>query len=102
AIVDTNAALDQARTRLAELRAALPSREQAVRDRRLGATVTGTDLTLVALDAYVKGAGRLQSERPSCAVQWWMLAALGRIESRHGTIFGSEVRPDGRTSIRII
>ena len=31
-----------------------------------------------------------------------MIAALGRIESRHGTIFGSQVRPDGRTSIRII
>jgi membrane-bound lytic murein transglycosylase B len=102
AIVDTNAALDDARARLADLRERLPAREQAVRDRRLGATVEGTDLSLVALDAYVKGAARSQSERPSCGMQWWMLAALGRIESRHGTIFGSEVRPDGRTSIRII
>jgi membrane-bound lytic murein transglycosylase B len=31
-----------------------------------------------------------------------MIAALGRIESRHGTIFGSQVRPDGRTTVRII
>ena len=102
AIVETQAALEAARARNSELRGRLPAREQAVRDRRLGATVADTDLTLVALDAYVKGAARVQSERPSCGMQWWMVAALGRIESRHGTIFGSEVRPDGRTSIRII
>ena len=101
-IVETQIALDSARARLAELHERLPAREQAVRDRRLGATVADTDLTLVALDAYVRGAARLQGERPACRMQWWMIAALGRIESRHGTIFGSEVRPDGRTSIRII
>jgi membrane-bound lytic murein transglycosylase B len=50
----------------------------------------------------VKAAQRVQTDRPACGLQWWMIAALGRIESRHGTIFGSQVRPDGRTSIRIL
>lgn len=102
AIVDTQAALEQARTRRDELHRLIPVREQAVRDRRMGALVADTDLTLVALDAYVKAAAQVGRERPSCGIEWWMIAALGRIESRHGTIFGSEVRPDGRTSIRII
>jgi membrane-bound lytic murein transglycosylase B len=102
AIVETQALLDTTRARLAELHDALPAREQAVRDRRMGALVADTDITLVVLDAYVKAAQRIQSERPACGLQWWMIAALGRIESHHGTIFGSQVRPDGRTSIRII
>jgi membrane-bound lytic murein transglycosylase B len=102
AIVETQAVLDATRAQLVELNDALPAREQAVRDRRMGALVADTDITLVVLDAYVKAAQRIQSERPSCGLQWWMIAALGRIESRHGTIFGSSVRPDGRTSIRIL
>jgi membrane-bound lytic murein transglycosylase B len=102
ALVETQATLDAATVRLAELTDLLPRREQAVRDRRMGATVTGTDLTLVALDAYVKAAAQVRDERSSCGMEWWMIAALGRIESRHGTIYGSEVRPNGQTSIRII
>jgi hypothetical protein len=101
-IVETQATLDTTRTRLAELRDDLPAREQAVRDRRMGALVADTDITLVVLDAYVKAAQRIQSDRPACGISWWSIAALGRIESHHGTIFGSQVRPDGRTSIRII
>jgi membrane-bound lytic murein transglycosylase B len=102
AIVETQAVLDSTRARLVELQDDLPAREQAVRDRRMQALVADTDISLVVLDAYVKAARRIQADRPSCGMQWWMIAALGRIESRHGTIFGSQVRPDGRTSIRII
>jgi hypothetical protein len=101
-IVDTQATLDATRARLVELHDSVPSRERAVRDRRMEARVTGTDITLVVLDAYVKAARRLQADRPACGIQWWMIAALGRIESRHGTIFGSQVRPDGSTTVRII
>lgn len=102
ALVDTQAELDASRTRLTALREELPRREQAVRDRRMTALVDGTDITLVVLDAYVKAAARLRQERPACGIEWWMIAALGRIESRHGTIFGGEVQPNGRTSVRII
>jgi membrane-bound lytic murein transglycosylase B len=101
-IVETQATLDAARAQLVDLQDSLPAREQALRDRRMGALVSDTDITLVVLDAYVKAARRIQADRPSCGIQWWMIAALGRIESRHGTIFGSLVRPDGRTSARII
>jgi membrane-bound lytic murein transglycosylase B len=101
-IIETQATLDGARARLVDLQDGLPAREQAVRDRRMGALVADTDITLVVLDAYVKAARRIQTDRPGCGIQWWMIAALGRIESRHGTIFGSQVRPDGRTTVRII
>lgn len=102
AIVDTQALLDESHARLTALRDDLPRREQAVRDRRMTALVDGTDITLVVLDAYVKAAARMRQQRASCGIEWWMIAALGRIESRHGTIFGSQVQPDGRTSVRII
>jgi membrane-bound lytic murein transglycosylase B len=101
-LVTAHSAIDDATRRLASLSSSLPAREQAVRDRRLGAQVVGTDLTLVVLDAYAKAATRERRERPSCALEWWMIAALARIESRHGTYGGAEVLPDGRTSQPII
>jgi membrane-bound lytic murein transglycosylase B len=94
--------IDQAVARGSSLTTSIPAREQAVRDRRMGATVTGTDMTLVALDAYVKAGRRVAAERPQCRIDWWMIAALGRIESAHGTIFGSQVQPNGQTTVRIV
>jgi hypothetical protein len=88
--------------RVGELRAALPGHEQAVRDRRIVARVVGADLSLVVLDAYVKAAERQRRAAPGCGIEWWMLAALGRIESFHGTYRGSTVLADGTTSQRII
>lgn len=91
------------RTRHADRQTArLPALEAALRDARLTSDVTGTDLPLVALDAYVRAANQMAGEKAACGLQWQMLAALGRIESRHGRVNGSSLRPDGRTVVPII
>jgi membrane-bound lytic murein transglycosylase B len=80
----------------------VPALEAALRDARMAAFVIDTDLPLVALDAYVRAAARLASEKPQCRMQWTMIAALGRIESRHGHINGATLQADGRPTVRII
>lgn len=67
----------------------------AVERAKVGALVDGTDLPLLALDAYVRAARTLRAADPSCGVPWWALAGIGRTESRHGHYRGSEVDPDG-------
>lgn len=64
-------------------------------DWRLGSDVSGSDIPLVVLDAYVKAAETMGRERPECAIAWWGLAAVGRVESRHGTAGGTRPGPDG-------
>ncbi len=71
-------------------------------DWRLAADVVGTDLPLVALDAYVRAANRLAAEQPTCGLRWWGLAGIGKVESGHGTAGGSRLGADGKTSSRII
>jgi membrane-bound lytic murein transglycosylase B len=84
------------------LTAAIPGLEQRLRDTRLLATVVGTDIPLLALNAYVKAGRRLAADRPSCGITWWMIAALGRIESRHGSYGASQLVVDGRASPKIL
>jgi hypothetical protein len=49
----------------------------------------------VAVDAYVRAAGRLATEDPSCGIRWTLLAAIGRVESNHGRFGGVMLRDDG-------
>jgi Transglycosylase SLT domain len=49
----------------------------------------------VAVDAYVRAAGRLAAEDPSCGIRWTLLAAIGRVESNHGRFGGAMLRDDG-------
>ena len=72
------------------------------RSARMSALVVGTDLPLVALDAYVRAATKLSIESPQCGLQWPMIAAVGRIESKHGNVNGATLRPDGQTTVAII
>ncbi len=88
--------------RVAELVARVPSLEAALRDARMTALIVGTDLPLVAVDAYVRAAAKLAAEKPQCSLDWTIIAAIGRIESRHGNINGATLRPDGRATVRII
>jgi membrane-bound lytic murein transglycosylase B len=74
---------------------AVADAEAAVTSARLNATVDGTDISTVALDAYWRAQRTLQLSDPGCRVSWWALAGIGRTESRHGTYLGSEVAPDG-------
>ncbi|MGI8938832.1 MAG: lytic murein transglycosylase [Iamia sp.] len=39
---------------------------------------------------------------PTCGIEWWARAGIGRVESGHGTFDGAEVRPDGTLTKRII
>jgi membrane-bound lytic murein transglycosylase B len=100
--VDAAALVEENTRREADLTGRLPALESALRDARMSAFVAGTDLPLVALDAYVRAASRLSAEKPQCRLQWTMIAALGRIESRHGHINGATLQADGRPTVRII
>ncbi|MCB0960589.1 MAG: hypothetical protein KDB04_13860 [Acidimicrobiales bacterium] len=67
------------------------------REARLEADVDAAPLTLVALHAYWRAA-----QLAPCRVPWWVIAGVGRVETRHGTAFGSRVTPDGDTTVHII
>lgn len=69
---------------------------------RLNATIDGTDLSTIALDAYWRAQQTLGRTNPTCRASWWMLAGIGRTESRHGTYLGSSVAPGGRVDPPII
>jgi hypothetical protein len=71
-------------------------------DWRLTADVVGSDLPLVALDAYVKASVRMAFERPECGLRWSGLAAVGKVESGHGTYGGSRLTAAGDASQPIV
>ncbi|CAN5436742.1 hypothetical protein BH10ACT1_BH10ACT1_36290 [soil metagenome] len=91
------AGADKARRRLdaagEDLQGALVDRRRA----RLTARVEGVDLTLVDLHAYWRAAAVAP-----CTIPWWVLAGVGKVETRHGTAQGSTVGADGTTSKRIL
>ncbi|MEM9465352.1 MAG: lytic transglycosylase domain-containing protein [Actinomycetota bacterium] len=80
----------------------LPAAIDAVRSARRGASIPGLDLSVVALDAYLRTEVALGDEEPSCRITWWMLAGVGRVESRHGTLGGRSLDADGRPNRPII
>ncbi|TDE01828.1 murein transglycosylase [Jiangella asiatica] len=51
-----------------------------------------------ALVAYAAATLRLDAEQPGCRLGWPTLAAIGAVESAHGTYGGTHVEPDGRTA----
>jgi membrane-bound lytic murein transglycosylase B len=61
-----------------------------------------TGISAVAVDAYGRAALRLAGERPGCHVGWTTLAAIGGIESGHGTNGGAYLQADGTTSHPIL
>lgn len=48
-----------------------------------------------ALEAYAGAAIRVSDEGAGCGIGWNTLAGIGEIESRHGTIFGGAIAPNG-------
>ncbi len=81
---------------------AVSGAETAVAAARLNATVDGTDISTVALDAYWRAQGHMAVTDPGCRISWWALAGIGRTESRHGTYLGSAVGVDGRAEPPIV
>ncbi|NNK92602.1 MAG: hypothetical protein HKO87_09235 [Acidimicrobiia bacterium] len=68
---------------------------------RLPRMVRGTDLPLVALNAYVIAERTMAIERPRCDLRWWMLAGVGKIESAHGHFGDSTLDTNGRATVAI-
>lgn len=65
---------------------------------RATSRVTGADFTLVALDAYWRAA----ASQADCGISWWALAAVSRVEGRHGQFRGSRVAGDGQVAPPIV
>ena len=65
---------------------------------RLVQFVEGTDIPLVALNAYVIASRTLGEEQPQCGITWSMLAGIGRIESFHGHFADSTLDINGHTT----
>ena len=65
---------------------------------RLVKFVEGTDVPLVALNAYVIASRTLGEEQPQCGITWSMLAGIGRIESFHGHFADSTLDINGNTT----
>ncbi|HEU5150375.1 MAG TPA: lytic transglycosylase domain-containing protein [Iamia sp.] len=102
ALAAARIARDEARADKERLAIELLEATAAIEDERRLATVVGAGFPLVVLDAYWKAAEAMQLLAPGCGIQWWALAGIGKIESRHGTYGGSEVRADGSLTKPII
>jgi hypothetical protein len=81
---------------------ALPGAVEAVRRARRTASVPGLDIPVVTFDAYLRAETTLAETHPDCRIAWWMIAGVGRVESRHGTIGGRSVTENGRPTRPII
>lgn len=55
----------------------------------------GTGIPLRALTAYARAHLRVAAEQPGCRVAWNSLAAIGGVESTHGSVHGSALGDDG-------
>ncbi|MEU8264175.1 lytic murein transglycosylase [Micromonospora sp. NPDC048999] len=54
-----------------------------------------TGIPVIALQAYGYAELVLQQTQPGCHLSWTTLAAIGYVESRHGSANGATLRPDG-------
>lgn len=94
-IADTRSAQDEFADDLAVAVDMMPELHRL----RARATTEISDLPLVTVDAYISGAAMVDGE--PCAIDWSLLAGIGRIESRHGTMGGSSVQSSGRLTTPI-
>ncbi|WP_440710593.1 lytic transglycosylase domain-containing protein [Herbiconiux sp. YIM B11900] len=61
-----------------------------------------TGIPIRALLAYAGAEIRLREEQPTCHLSWNTLAAIGFVESEHGTLYGGAIGDDGRADPPII
>ncbi len=61
----------------------------------LAKTADRTGIPLRALASYSGVAITIAQANPTCGIGWNTLAAIGEIESRHGTIFGGAITANG-------
>ena len=105
-LVATVASLEQAEVTatddLERAVAARPAAIEGVRSARRSASLPGLDLSVTALDAYLRAEVSLADTDPACNIEWWMIAGVGRVESRHGSLGGRSLDADGRPNRPII
>ena len=78
--------------------ASLPSgNAQRVSTQWAASAAAATGIPLRALTGYAGAALALATETPSCHLGWTTLAAIGNIESGHGTHANSSISADGVT-----
>lgn len=63
---------------------------------------TKVDISAVALEAYGYAELVLAQTTPACRLSWTTLAAIGKVESNHGTSNNAILYPDGRAMPSII
>lgn len=97
----TTTTRDAATADLADAEARLPGEREAVDDAWRTSFVQGTEIPLVAADAYYRSAAALVFEDPTCGVPWEAIAAIGRVEGHHGSFGASELQPDSTSEPRI-
>ena len=68
---------------------------------RLTSFVSGTNIPLVALNAYVRAQNTLAAEARSCGIHWSQLAGIGGVESSHGHFGGSTLDVNGNATVKI-
>ena len=61
-----------------------------------------TGIPIRPLSAYAGAALRLAEEQPACRLEWTTLAAVGRVETVHSTIFDSALDRDGVSTPPIV
>ena len=83
----------------AALQAALDAAIPELHELRRSARTPVDGLPAITLDAYLTSGNHGIS---GCAVDWAMLAGIGRIESLHGTLGGASVSLSGNVSPRIL
>ena len=66
------------------------------------ATVDGTDIPRLFLDAYKQAAATLARRAPNCRVGWTAIAGIGKIESNHGRYRGAQFTLNGDVYPRIL
>lgn len=54
-----------------------------------------TDISERALSAYAAATLTIRHEYPTCGLGWNTLAAIGYVETRHGTLYGATLGDDG-------
>lgn len=77
-------------------------RPQQIDSGWLKSTAKATGIPQRALQSYAQAAAIANTNNPGCGLGWNTLAAVGFIESGHGTHGGFSVRPDGNVSGRIL
>jgi len=64
--------------------------------------LAASGIPVVALTAYRKAGQRMARAVPGCHIRWYLVAAIGRVESNHGRFAGAQLLQDGTSNPKIL